>query len=115
MIRLLFACALISTGCNAVSSGLVLTAAKLPWDKQLYGPVPCASCKEAKSDADAMADRLPVVMEKSRGLAGPDATATRTGYFSWEVSSPRGVSHCTVTARLWRCDRELTTAFTEQL
>jgi hypothetical protein len=115
---LLTACTLLLTGCSALSASLVLgtDATSFPWESTpAYGPVRCEECDAARTEADALADRVPEWMEQSRAQAGPDATVTRTGFFSWEVSSPRVVATCTVIVKRWRCDRELAAAFSQQL
>lgn len=120
--RLLFlAVGPLLTGCNAISTSMVLTAASsLPG---AYAPIPVRSAgreletaePDEKAEADALADRVPEFMRASRDRAGPDATVTRTGYFSWEVTSPRVTTSCSVVGKHWRCDRELPATFSQQL
>lgn len=116
MRRLLLVAAALLTGCNALSANLVLTATALPWDSSRpYPPLQCTDCDVEKTEADELAERVPVLMEKSRERAGPDAKVTRTGYFSWQVSSPRVVAQCNVGRGRWKCDRALGVEFSQQL
>lgn len=111
--RTLLLASVLLTGCNALSTNLVLSAdPSLPG---AYAPLPAPPAVREKTEADVLAAKVPKMMEETRQRAGADATVTRTGYFSWEVSSPRMTTSCNVVFKRWRCDRELSTAFTEQL
>jgi hypothetical protein len=108
--------ALLLSGCNTLSNHLVLTAAVQSLPGAYAPPTPvCAECKAEVSRADALAARVPQWMEESRQKAGPDAQVTRTGYFSWEVSTQHRTTRCNATGSRWRCDRELAADFTQQL
>lgn len=102
-------------GCSAISAGLVLTAAESLPGAYAPPPVRCEECEAEVDEADALAIRVPQWMEQSRQRAGSDAKVTRTGYFSWEVSSPSVTSICNVTGRRWRCDKDLEATFSQQL
>ena len=69
-------------------------------------PEVCESCKEDVAEADRLADAVPKWMEESRALAGPTATADRTGHFSWEISlDGQPVSKCGARGHAgWHCD-----------
>jgi len=69
-------------------------------------PEPCESCKEESAAANRLADAVPRWMEESRVLAGPSATADRTGHFSWEISlDGQPISKCGARARTgWHCE-----------
>lgn len=69
-------------------------------------PEVCESCKEESARADHLAEAIPAWMEESRALAGPTATADRTGHFSWEISlDGQPISKCGARAGVgWQCE-----------
>jgi hypothetical protein len=50
----------------------------------------------AGSRAERLARVVPTLMEKSRQRLGTGAWAERVGYFTWDLTSPKGQTHCHV-------------------
>ena len=115
MRRLLLVSAVLLTGCQALSTNLVLSAASSLPGAYLPPAARCIDCEVEKNEADALADRVPAFMEQSRQQASPGAAVTRTGYFSWQLSSSLVTASCNVRGTRWRCDRPLTGEFSQQL
>ena len=115
---LLAAVAALETGCSVFSAGLIIsTLATPPWPLPTRAATEqCPDCEDEKKEVDQVVDRLvPRWMELARQRAVADATATRTGYFSWDVSSSRGTTRCNVVGKTWRCDHELDPESSQQL
>lgn len=66
-------------------------------------------CSEtAQSRALRLSRAVPALMEKSLARLGAGATAEQVGYFTWDMRSPRGETHCRVlTEELFRCHPDL--------
>ena len=96
--------ALFTQGCNPVALALILTMTEA--ERPEVCDEVCESCKQEVAAADQVAGAVPVWMEESRALAGPTATADRTGHFSWEISlDGQPIFSCGARARSgWRCE-----------
>lgn len=70
------------------------------------------ACSETgESRATRLTRAVPALMETARTRVGPDTTAEQVGYFTWDLTSPRGSSHCRViTETVFRCSPDLTEA-----
>jgi hypothetical protein len=68
-------------------------------------------CSETQhSRGTRLSAAVPALMERSRQRV-VGATAERTGYFSWQLASPRGPTECHVTSfETWSCNPDLEAA-----
>lgn len=66
-------------------------------------------CAEtAESRGARLVRAVPAVMEKSRLRHGEGTTAEQVGYFTWDLTTPRGVTHCRVlNEELFKCHPDL--------
>jgi hypothetical protein len=66
-------------------------------------------CSETPlSRGTRLSQAVPALMEKSRASLGTDTTAERAGYFTWDLSSPRGPTHCrAVNTERYHCSPDL--------
>ena len=105
-------------GCSAVSAvslGLALTSVTVAPLGKLRHHVDeedCENCEEAKVSADQLAEQIPEWMEHSRSKAGPTATVTRTGFFTWQLTVQNTTATCRANVRTgWRCTPDQVTSF----
>lgn len=62
----------------------------------------------ARSRTSRLMKAVPTLMEKARAQLGTDATAEQVGYFTWDIFSSRGPTHCrVVTEEVFHCSPDL--------